>query len=141
MTPPPMITEGIIPDSVVQDARDMMQARLSSLNNIKHKLQLAQERMKKNANKKRSERALEVGDMTYLKMHSYRHTSLGLHNSLKLHSKFYGPFKVLCKRLGKWLTGSRYQMTALYTLFSHQSTEETCWLKSNSAEQAVTYLC
>jgi hypothetical protein len=28
--PPPMIIEGIIPDSVVQDVRDMMQARLDS---------------------------------------------------------------------------------------------------------------
>jgi hypothetical protein len=34
-SPPPMITEGLIPDSVVQDARDMMQARLSALQNIK----------------------------------------------------------------------------------------------------------
>jgi hypothetical protein len=49
-----MITEGIISDLVVKDARDMMQAKLTTWNNIKHNLQLAQERMKKNANKKRS---------------------------------------------------------------------------------------
>jgi hypothetical protein len=45
--PPPMITEGLIPDSVVADARDMMQARLTTLTNIKHNLQLAQNKMKK----------------------------------------------------------------------------------------------
>jgi hypothetical protein len=95
--PPPMITEGIIPDSVVQDARDMMQAKLTTLNNIKHNLQLAQERMKKNDDKKRTKRALEVGYMAYLKMQPYRHNSLGLHNSLKLPSKFYRLFKVLQK--------------------------------------------
>jgi hypothetical protein len=66
--PPPLITEGIILDSIVQDARDMMQARLTTLNNIKHNLLLAQERMKKNADKKRSERQVAVGDMAYLKM-------------------------------------------------------------------------
>jgi hypothetical protein len=43
-----MITEGIILDSVVKDVRDMMQARLTAHNNIKHNLQLAQNRMKKN---------------------------------------------------------------------------------------------
>jgi hypothetical protein len=62
-----MITEGIIPDLVVKDARDMMQAKLTTRNNIEHNLQLAQERMKKNADKKRSERELEVANMAYLK--------------------------------------------------------------------------
>jgi hypothetical protein len=46
----------------------MMQARLTTLNNIKHNMLLAQERMKKNADKKRSERQVAVGDMAYLKM-------------------------------------------------------------------------
>ena len=33
--------------------------------------------------------------MVYLKLQPYRHTSLSAHRSLKLHSKFYGPFRVL----------------------------------------------
>lgn len=37
--------------------------------------------------------------MVYLKMQPYRHTSLGLHSSLKLHCKYYGPFRVL-ERIG-----------------------------------------
>jgi hypothetical protein len=32
-----------------------------------------------------------------LKLQPYRHNALGVHKSLKLHSKFYGPFKVLQK--------------------------------------------
>ena len=35
--------------------------------------------------------------MVYLKLQPYRHTSLSLHRCLKLHSKYYGPFKVLAK--------------------------------------------
>ena len=35
--------------------------------------------------------------MVYLKLQPYRHTSLSIHNSLKLNSKFYGPFRVLEK--------------------------------------------
>jgi hypothetical protein len=38
------------------------------LSNIKYNLQLAQERMKKQADKKRTEGILEVGDMAYLKL-------------------------------------------------------------------------
>jgi hypothetical protein len=92
-----MITEGILPDSVGAETRDIMQLRLSALNTIKQNLQLAQERMKKNADKHRSERELTVGDMAYLKLQPCRHTSLGIHKSINLHSKFYGPFKVLQK--------------------------------------------
>lgn len=35
--------------------------------------------------------------MVYLKIQPYRHTSLSVHRSLKLHSKFYGPFHVMEK--------------------------------------------
>jgi hypothetical protein len=36
-----MITEGILPDSVGAEARDIMQSRLSALNTIKQNIQLA----------------------------------------------------------------------------------------------------
>jgi hypothetical protein len=38
--------------------------------------------------------------MAYLKMQPYRHSSLGLHKSIKLRLKYYGPFKVL-QRIGQ----------------------------------------
>jgi hypothetical protein len=53
--------------------------------------------MKKYADKHRKERTFEIGDMVYLKIQPYRHTSLSIHRSLKLHSKFYGPYQVLAK--------------------------------------------
>jgi hypothetical protein len=86
-----------LPDSIAAKARDVMQTRLIALTNIKRNLQLAQERMKNYADTKRSERELAVGDMAYLKLQPYRHNSLGLHRELKLHSKYYGPFKVLLR--------------------------------------------
>jgi hypothetical protein len=63
-------------------------------------LRKAQARIKHQADKHRSERTLEIGDMVYLKIQPYRHTSLSIHRSLKLHSKFYGPFRVL-EKIGK----------------------------------------
>jgi hypothetical protein len=38
--------------------------------------------------------------MTYLKRQPYHHNSLGIHKEIKLHSKYYGPFKVL-QRIGQ----------------------------------------
>jgi hypothetical protein len=61
---------------------------------------MAQERMKRHADKKRTERTLQVGDMAYLKLQPYRHNALSVHKSMKLHSKCYGPFKVL-QRVGQ----------------------------------------
>jgi hypothetical protein len=55
--------------------------------------------MKRYADKKCSKRHLAVGDMAYLKLQPYRHTATGIHKSIKLHSKYYGPFKVL-QRIG-----------------------------------------
>jgi hypothetical protein len=94
---PPMITENLLPDSVGVEARDMMLVRQTALQNIKNNLKVAQERMKRHADKKRTKRTLQVGDMAYLKLQPYGHNALSVHRSLKLHSKFYGPFIVLQK--------------------------------------------
>jgi hypothetical protein len=94
---PPMITENLLPDSVGAEAKDLLLVRQTALQNIKENLKVAHERMKRHADKKRTERTIQVGDMAYLKLQPYRHNVLGVHKSLKLHSKFYGPFKVLQK--------------------------------------------
>jgi hypothetical protein len=53
--------------------------------------------MKKFADLKGTERHFIVGYLVYLKMQPYRETTLGLRNSLKLASKFYGPLRVIQK--------------------------------------------
>ena len=45
------------------------------------------------------ERILQVGDMVYLKMQPYIQSAFGIRGSLKLRSKFYGPFRIL-ERIG-----------------------------------------
>jgi hypothetical protein len=67
---------------------------------IRDSLVKAQARIKNQADKNRSEREFVAGDMVYLKIQPYSHTSLSTHRSLKLHSKYYGPFRVL-ERIGK----------------------------------------
>jgi hypothetical protein len=98
--PPPMVAEVVLPDCADDKAKEILQNRQLAQQVIKDNLNKAQSRIKAQADKHRSERVLEVGDMVYLKIQPYRHTSLSLHRSLKLHSKFYGPFRVL-EKIGK----------------------------------------
>ena len=74
----------------LQDHEEMMKT-------LQQNLHHAQNRMKKFADQKRTERSFEVGDLVYLKMQPYRETTLGLRNALKLTSKFYGPFRIIQK--------------------------------------------
>ena len=98
--PPPMIAEVILPDCPNDNAKQLLQHRELATQIIKDNLSKAQSRIKQQADKHRSDREFSIGDMVYLKLQPYRHTSLSIHNSLKLHSKYYGPFRVL-EKIGK----------------------------------------
>jgi hypothetical protein len=66
---------------------------------LKQNLQQAQDRMKKYTDNKRSEREFVVGDMVYLRLQPFKQDAFGLHQNMKLTTRFYGPFKVL-ERIG-----------------------------------------
>ena len=90
-----------MPDCPDEGARNILQNRKLANQMITDSLLKAQTaRIKHQADKHRSERTLIVGDMTYLKIQPYTHSSLSIHRSLKLHSKYYGPFRVI-ERIGK----------------------------------------
>jgi hypothetical protein len=62
---------------------------------LKENLAQAQARMKKYADLKRSERKFNLGDMVYLRLQLFRHNAFGIHQNLKLATKYYGPFKIM----------------------------------------------
>lgn len=95
--PPSQVGELSIPCDVSEEARVTMEQKEKMLEQLKVNFHKAQEGMKRFANKSRSERQLQVGDMVYLKMHPYMQKAFGLRGSLKLRSKYYGPFWVLGK--------------------------------------------
>ena len=96
--PPPLIAKMMLPLVEGEDHQAQLD-RDTIAQQIKDNLLKAQERMKFFGDKKRSERQLAVGDMVYVKLQPYRHTSLSIHRHLKLHSKYYGPFRVM-ERIG-----------------------------------------
>lgn len=70
------------------------------MDSVKQNLLRAQQRMKNQADKHRSDREFAVGDKVFLKLQPYLHSSLAPRANHKLAFKFYGPFEVL-ERIGK----------------------------------------
>jgi hypothetical protein len=66
---------------------------------IQQHLGRAQERMKRQADKHRSERVFQVGDSVYLKLQPYVQSSVTPRANQKLAFRFFGPYKVL-QRIG-----------------------------------------
>ncbi|XP_027083473.2 uncharacterized protein [Coffea arabica] len=64
---------------------------------LKQNLKLAQERMKKYADERRSERKFEVGDWVYLRLQPYRQSSMAIRGNTKLLARYYGPYEVIEK--------------------------------------------
>lgn len=62
-------------------------------------LGMAQARMKFFADKQRTERTFQVGDLVYLRIKPYKQVSLHQFKYCKLSPKYYGPFKVV-ERVG-----------------------------------------
>ena len=66
--PPPQVAEVVLLDCPDDNARTILQTRQLASQIIKDNLLKAQARIKHQANKQRSERVFEVGDMVYLKI-------------------------------------------------------------------------
>jgi len=74
-----------------------MQGRAVMTDLIKQHLFRAKERMKRQADKNRSERVFAVGDMVLLKLQPYVQTSLAPRANQKLAFKYFGPYKAVAR--------------------------------------------
>jgi transposase InsO family protein len=79
--PVPLLEDWLLDRSLMQDL-------------IKQHLARAQERMKCQADKNRTERSFDVGDSVYLKLQPYVQSCLAPRANQKLAFKFFGPFTI-----------------------------------------------
>lgn len=98
--PPPMIGEFSLTNETCPAAKLTLQEREQMIQQLKENLLAAQNRMKVYADQHRSDRHYNVNDMVYLQIQPYRQNAFGLRGSLKLRTKYYGPFKIL-ERVGE----------------------------------------
>jgi len=77
------------------DVVDWVQHRQLMNRLIQQHLFRAQNRMKMQADKKRSERSFAVGDSVYLKLQPYVQSSLAPRAHQKLAFKYFGPFSII----------------------------------------------
>jgi len=95
--PPPMVGEFRISEETCPAARLTLNERQHMLQKLKENLAEAQNRMKVYADQHRTDRQYNVNDMVYLRIQPYRQNAFGLRGSLKLRSKYYGPFKIIAR--------------------------------------------
>ncbi|CAO2191183.1 unnamed protein product [Urochloa humidicola] len=87
-------------DSIaVPELADWLQQRHVMTELVHQHLLRAKERMKRQADKKRSERVFQVGDQVFLKAQPYVQSSLAPRANQKLSFKFFGPYQVV-ERIG-----------------------------------------
>jgi hypothetical protein len=81
----------------VESIEEWMKQKTEMQALIQHHLARAQNRMKLQADKKRTERIFKVGDWVYIKLQPYIQTSVAPRANQKLAYRFFGPYKVLEK--------------------------------------------
>ncbi|OWM76428.1 hypothetical protein CDL15_Pgr023971 [Punica granatum] len=87
-------------DSIVAAVDTYMTDRESMIRILKYHLKKAQDRMKVQADKKRTEREFSVEDKVYLKLQPYKQGIVAVRPFEKLSPRFFGPFEILDK-IGK----------------------------------------
>ena len=94
----PSITSSLRDSSKVQAVEYQKKHQQQVLQLLKDNLNLAQNRMKQEANQHHSERSFNVGDWVFLRLQPYKLMSFkNTKKDNKLPPKYYGPYKVLQK--------------------------------------------
>lgn len=121
---PPSPTSYLKGCSKVQAVDQLLQHRATMLAHLRENLHQAQNRMKQQVDQHRSEREFQEGDQVFLRLQSYKQTSLKDKGCQKLSPKFYGPYQVL-QRIGE----VAYKLALPPTAKIHQVFHVSCLKK------------
>ncbi|GKF69151.1 retrotransposable element Tf2 [Tanacetum coccineum] len=94
---PPLHNPYVAGESVVESVDRSLQARENAIEMLKFHIKRSQDRMKKYADLKRSEREFKVGMWVYLKLQPHRQVTIRQSTQNKLSPKYYGPFLIIAK--------------------------------------------
>jgi transposase InsO family protein len=90
----------VVESCAIPDLQQWLRDRDQMLGLLRLHLLRQQQRMKSQADKKRTERHFAVGNFVYLKLQPYVQTSVAVQGNRKLAFRFYGPYEIL-EKVGK----------------------------------------
>ncbi|GJY89118.1 hypothetical protein Tco_0503746 [Tanacetum coccineum] len=94
---PPSLKDYLTGTSPVATLDDLLSTRTHLLDQLKSKLLKAQLRIKNLVDKHRTDVEFKEGDWVFVKLQSYRQSTLAHRKSNKLACRFYGPFQILAR--------------------------------------------
>ncbi|KAJ0796576.1 putative nucleotidyltransferase, Ribonuclease H [Helianthus annuus] len=95
--PPPIHVPCVHRDTKMAALDEEMCAREEAVTILRNTLHMAQNRLKQQANKHRTDRAFAEGSWVYLKLRPYIQSSLRMTGYNKFSPKYYGPFLIVQK--------------------------------------------
>lgn len=97
---PPKLIRYVPNSGDTPDLQQQLIERDQLLQQLKANLQKAQQTMKTQADRKRTDVSLEIGDQVLVKLQPYRQNSVALRKNQKLGMHYFGPFKII-ERIGQ----------------------------------------
>ncbi|GAU47333.1 hypothetical protein TSUD_101210 [Trifolium subterraneum] len=94
---PPYLTRYVAQENDPPALQEELMERGRILQQLKNNLIRAQQYMKKQADKHRSDITLNVGDLVLVKLQPYRQHSVALRKNKKLGLRYFGPFEIIAR--------------------------------------------